>query len=228
MQNPASAWTFERGLPPPEVRAILCSSRARRDAVPWGSPRLGGVAEWVESFDPLFFMEKRIRTVDDMTRQDVIAQVEELLRPIAARYGLETVEIALSGEAHRAVLRVLMDRLEGGITVEECARVSEALSRQLDLYDLFEHPYTLEVSSPGLDRPLRNDADFRRFAGKKAELRTYGPVDGQRHFRGILLGVIGDAVVLQLDGRQVQVPKNQIAQARLLVEMDDLRADLDA
>jgi len=157
-----------------------------------------------------------------------MTQVEELLRPIAARLGLETVDIALSGEGHRTVLRVVMDRLEGGITVEECARVSEALSRQLDLYDLFEDPYTLEVSSPGLDRPLRNDADFRRFAGKKAELKTYGPVEGQRHFRGILLGVIGEAVVLQLDGRQVHLPKSQIAQARLLVEMDDLRADLDA
>lgn len=163
-----------------------------------------------------------------MRRQDVIAQVEELLRPIAARLGLETVDVAISGEAHRTALRVLMDRPEGGITVEECARVSEALSRQLDLYDLFEDPYTLEVSSPGLDRPLRNDADFRRFAGKKAEIKTYGPLDGQRHFRGILLGVIGEAVVLQVDDRQVQVPKGQIAQARLLVEMDDLRADLDA
>jgi len=163
-----------------------------------------------------------------MTRQDVITQVEELLRPIAARLGLETVDLALSGEGHRTVLRVVVDRVEGGITVEECARVSEALSRQLDLYDLFQDPYTLEVSSPGLDRPLRNDADFRRFAGKKAELKTYGPVEGQRHFRGILLGVIGEAVVLQVDGRQVQLPKSQIAQARLLVEMDDLRADLDA
>ena len=163
-----------------------------------------------------------------MTRQDVITQVEELLRPIAVRLGLETVDLALSGEGHRTVLRVVVDRVEGGITVEECARVSEALSRQLDLYDLFEDPYTLEVSSPGLDRPLRNDADFRRFAGKKAELKTYGPVEGQRHFRGILLGVIGEAVVLQVDGRQVQLPKSQIAQARLLVEMDDLRADLDA
>src|SRR2546430_10830490 len=100
-----------------------------------------------------------------MTRQDVIAQVEELLRPIAARYGLETVEIALSGEAHRAVLRVLLDRLEGGITVEECARNSEALSPQLDLYDRFEHPHTPEVSYPRLDRPLRHEPDFRRFAG---------------------------------------------------------------
>src|SRR2546430_17735515 len=163
-----------------------------------------------------------------MTQPGVNGKGGGVVAAVGARYGLETVDIALSGEAHRTVLRVLMDRLEGGITVEECARVSDALSRQLDLYDLFEHPYTLEVSSPGLDRPLRNDTDFRRFAGKKAELRTYGPVDGQRHFRGVLLGVIRDAVVLQLDGRQVQVPKSQIAQARLLVEMDDLRADLDA
>ncbi len=163
-----------------------------------------------------------------MKRDDVVAQVEELLRPIAARLGLETVDVSISGEAHRTVLRVLMDRPDGGITVEECARVSESLSRQLDLYDLFEHPYTLEVSSPGLDRPLRSDADFRRFAGRKAEIKTYGPVDGQRTVRGVLLGVIGEAVVLQVDDRQVQVPKAQIAQARLVVEMDDLRADLQA
>src|SRR5437867_13207166 len=129
-----------------------------------------------------------------MTQQDVIAQVEELLRPIAARYGLETVDIALSGEAHRTVLRVLMDRLEGGITVEDCARVSDALSRQLDLYDLFEHPYTLEVSSPGLDRPLRNDADFRRFADKNAEQRTYRPVGSQRQIQDVLFVCIGAAV----------------------------------
>src|SRR3989442_15039623 len=118
-----------------------------------------------------------------MTRQDVITQVEELLRPIAARLGLETVDIALSGEGHRTVLRVVVDRVEGGITVEECARVSEALSRQLDLYDLFEGPYTLEVSSPGLDRPLRNEADFRRCAGKKADLKTYRRLAGQRPSR---------------------------------------------
>lgn len=163
-----------------------------------------------------------------MKRHDVVAQVEELLRPITARLGLETVDVSLSGEGHRTVLRVLMDRPDGGITVEECAQVNESLSRQLDLYDLFEHTYTLEVSSPGLDRPLRTDADFRRFAGRKAEIKTYGPVDGQRTVRGVLLGVIGEAVVLQVDDRQMQVPKAQIAQARLVVEMDDLRADLQA
>lgn len=161
-----------------------------------------------------------------MNRNEVAQQVTELLRPIAGRMGLEVVDVQVVGDAHHTTLRVLMDRVEGGITVDECAKVNEALSRQLDLYDVFAHPYTFEVSSPGLDRPLRTDGDFRRFAGRRAEITTFGPLDGQRRFRGMLLGVVGEAVVMQLDSRQVQVPKAQIAQARLVVEMEDLRADL--
>ncbi len=152
----------------------------------------------------------------------------ELLQPVATRFGLEVVDVQLAGDGRHTILRVLMDRPEGGITLDECAQVNEALSRQLDLYDLFAHQYTLEVSSPGLDRPLRTDQDYRRFAGRRAELTTYAPVDGQRRFRGILLGVLGDAVAVQIDGRQVQVPKDQIAQARLIVELEDLRPDLRA
>lgn len=161
-----------------------------------------------------------------MKRTDIEREVETLLAPIARSMGLETVDVKVAGEAQRTVLRVLIDRPEGGITVEECAKVSEALSRQLDLYDFFPHAYTLEVSSPGLDRPLRTDAEFRRFAGRRAELMTAEPVNGQRRFRGILLGVVGDAVMLQVDQRQVSLPKAQISSARLVVEMDDLRADL--
>lgn len=160
-----------------------------------------------------------------MNRREVVQQVDEMARPIAQRLGLEVVDVQLLGELHRPVLRVLMDRPDGGITVEECAKANEALSRQLDLYDLFATSYTLEVSSPGLDRPLRTDADFRRFAGKRAEIKTYAPIDGQRRFRGMILGVVGDAVVVQVDGRQVHVPKGEIAQARLSVEQEDLRQD---
>jgi ribosome maturation factor RimP len=164
-----------------------------------------------------------------MKRQDILQQVGQLVQPIAARMGLEVVDVQLAGEGGRhTVLRVLMDRPEGGITLDECARVNEALSRQLDLYDLFPSSYTLEVSSPGLDRPLKTDQDYRRFAGRRAELTTYGPVDGQRRFRGILLGVLGDSVAVQIEGRQVQLPKDQIAQARLVVELEDLRPDLKA
>ncbi|HEU5298612.1 MAG TPA: ribosome maturation factor RimP [bacterium] len=153
--------------------------------------------------------------------------MEELVAPIAARMGLETVDVQIHGEAQGTVLRVLMDRPDGGITVEECARVSEQLSRQLDLYDLFPHAYTLEVSSPGLDRPLRSDAEYRRFAGRRAEIQTQEAINGQRRFRGTVLGVVGDAVVLQLEDRQVQIPKAAIQRAHLVVDPEDLRADLN-
>ncbi len=164
-----------------------------------------------------------------MRRQEILQQVGQLVQPIAARLGLEVVDVQLAGEGGRhTVLRILMDRPDGGITLDECAQVNEALSRQLDLYDLFPSSYTLEVSSPGLDRPLKTDQDYRRFSGRRAELTTYGPVDGQRRFRGILLGVLGDTVAVRIDGRQVQLPKDQIAQARLVVELEDLRPDLKA
>lgn len=169
---------------------------------------------------PLFFM------VGTMKRSDIVNEVGMLLQPITRAMGLETVDVQVAGEAQRTVLRVLVDRPVGGITVEECAKVSEALGRQLDLYDFFPHTYTLEVSSPGLDRPLRTDEEFRRFAGRRAEVLASEPLDGQRRFRGMLLGVVGDAVVLQVEHGQVQIPKAQIQQARLVVEMDDLRADL--
>jgi len=155
-------------------------------------------------------------------------RIADVIRPVIAAAGMDLESVRVSAAGRRKLLRVVVDS-DQGVSLDDAATISRKLSAALDAAPVMgDFPYTLEVSSPGLDRPLRNDADFRRFAGKKAELRTYGPVDGQRHFRGILLGVIGDAVVLQLDGRQVQVPKNQIAQARLLVEMDDLRADLDA
>jgi ribosome maturation factor RimP len=165
--------------------------------------------------------------VETMKRSDIVHEVEMLLQPITRGLGLETVDVQVAGEARRTVLRVLVDRPEGGITVEECAKVNEALGRQLDLYDFFPHPYTLEVSSPGLDRPLRTDEEYRRFAGRRAEVVTGEPVGGQRRFRGVLLGVVGDDVMVQVDQRQVAIPKAQIQQARLVVEMDDLRADLD-
>jgi len=176
-------------------------------------------SEWEALGPTLFYV--------GMKRQDITTQVEELLQPIATRMGLETVDVELHGTIERTVLRVLMDRPEGGITVEECARVSEALSRQLDLYDLFAHTYTLEVSSPGLDRPLRTDAEYRRFAGRRAELQTHEAINGQRRFRGTILGVVGDAVVLQVDERQVQISKAAILRAHLVVELEDLRADLN-
>ena len=160
-----------------------------------------------------------------MTRPALPQQVEEMVLPIAGRLGLEVVDVELLGQGPRAVLRVFVDGPEG-VTVEECAQVSEALSRQLDLHDLIPHAYTLEVSSPGLDRPLKREQDFYRFAGRRVELRTVEPVEGQRSFKGRLAGLVDGQVTLVVEGRTIRIPRDRVALARLVVDMEDVKADL--
>jgi len=159
-------------------------------------------------------------------REDVARRVHQLALAITDRLGLELVGVEVTGEGVRTVVRVLVDR-EGGIDVEECARVSEMLSRQLDLEDPLQHRYTLEVASPGLDRPLRGVGDFDRFAGRLAEVVTSQPVEGQRRFVGRLGGIVGGRVVLHLpDGRDLQVPLGEVAEARLRVDPEEILRDL--
>lgn len=161
-----------------------------------------------------------------MTRQEIADQVAALAAPIGARLGLEVVDVELLGEGRHRVLRVLVDR-DGGVSVDECARLSEALSRELDLYDLALGSYTLEVASPGLDRVLRKPGEFVRFSGRTVAVTTYAPVAGQRRFRGRLLGLVDGRVALHLeDGRELRLDLADIAQAKLVVEMDELREDL--
>ena len=161
-----------------------------------------------------------------MRRQEIADQVAAMATPIGTRMGLEVVDVELVGEGRHQVLRVLVDR-DGGVSVEECARLSEALSRELDLYDLPLGTYTLEVASPGLDRALRKPADFVRFSGRTVAVTAYAPVEGQRRFRGRLLGLVDGRVALRLDdGREVRLSVDEIAQAKLVVEMEELREDL--
>jgi ribosome maturation factor RimP len=167
-------------------------------------------------------------------RQEIAGQVEALAAPIGARMGLEIVDVELAGDARRPVLRVLVERDSGvagpdggGTGIEDCARLSEALSRELDLYDLPIGHYTLEVASPGLDRALRKPAEFVRFAGRTVAVTAHAPLDGQRRFRGRLLGLVDGRVSVQLeDGREVRFGMDEIAQARLVVEEEVLRQDL--
>ncbi len=161
-----------------------------------------------------------------MKRQEIAQQVEVLATPIGTQMGLEVVDVELLGEGRHQVLRVLVDR-DGGVGVEDCARLSEALSRALDLYDLPIGAYTLEVASPGLDRALRKPSEFVRFSGRTVAITTVAPVDGQRRFRGRLLGLVDGRVALRLDdGREVRLGQDEIAQAKLVVGMDELREDL--
>ena len=157
------------------------------------------------------------------------ALVAEGVRAIAARVaqglGLEVFEVQFRREGSGMVLRVQIDRPGPGATadesvsVEDCAKVSRDLSAILDVEDVVPTAYTLEVSSPGLDRPLRSDGDYARFAGRRAKIVMREAVDGQTFFKGRLGGVDAGAVIVEGDdGRRHVVPLGIITRGNLEVE----------
>jgi ribosome maturation factor RimP len=159
---------------------------------------------------------------------DALEPLRAAASRIAASHGLELFDLQFRRESIGWVLRVIVDRVapagtaEEAVSVDDCRSVSEDLSVLLDVEpDLVggvERAYTLEVSSPGLDRPLRGEADYRRFVGRLAKIVTREPVGGQSHFAGRLTGV-EDGEVLVSEGRRVhRVPLARIARARLEVE----------
>jgi ribosome maturation factor RimP len=156
---------------------------------------------------------------------NVVEQVRALAGRVAASYGLEIFDVQFRREGPGLVLRVQIDRpgpaatAEESVSVDDCARISRELSAMLDVEDVVPDAYTLEVSSPGLDRPLRHADDYRRFLGRRAKLVMREAVDGQKYFKGRLGGVDDDAVVIEgEDGRRHRVPIGVITRANLEVE----------
>ncbi len=164
-----------------------------------------------------------------MNREHVLDRLRQEASRVAASYGLELFDLQLRRESIGLVLRVVIDRVgsagdrssEDAVGIEDCQRVSHDLSALLDVDEELGagvDRYTLEVSSPGLDRPLRGEADYRRFAGRLAKVVTTEPVGGQSHFAGRLAGVEAGEVVLN-EGRRVhRVPLALVRRARLDVE----------
>ncbi len=114
-------------------------------------------------------------------------------------------------------LRLLVDTPEG-IRIDECESVNKHLSEVLDKDDFIGEHYVIEVSSPGLDRPIKTDRDFERSMGKKLEVTTFAPVDGRRNHSGSLIGMDKEKIVLETDGVSVEIPRDKIAMARLKIE----------
>jgi ribosome maturation factor RimP len=155
----------------------------------------------------------------------VVEAVRTAAGRVAAGYGLEIFDVQFRREAPGMVLRVRIDRpgpaatAEDCVSVDDCARVSRDLSAILDVDDVVPIAYTLEVSSPGLDRPLRHGDDYRRFAGRRAKIVMRERVDGQGFFRGRLGGVDGTDVLIDAeDGKTHRVPIAMITRANLEVE----------
>ena len=146
-----------------------------------------------------------------------------VVEPLLKREGYELVDVEVLGAGSGTIVRLFIDK-QGGVTLDDCATVSEAVSAMLDVEDPIETSYSLEVSSPGLDRPLRKAADFQRFAGRKAKIKTFGPLEGagnRKVFVGVLKGCEADLVRIDVDGTLFTLPMERIAKANLIWEFDD-------
>lgn len=156
-------------------------------------------------------------------RDDICERVSAIARPILDSMRLELVEIEYRRSGREAILRLFIDK-EGGVTLDDCAEVSRDLSAILDVEDFIPCNYNLEVSSPGLDRPLKTQADYDRFAGRLVKIRTYEPFaddDGNRRktFLGILEGFADGVVRIKLqEGQTASIPLERIAKANLEFE----------
>ena len=151
-----------------------------------------------------------------MTKRESYEQkTEEILNPIVEEYGFELVDVEYVKEGSTWYLRAYIDK-PGGITVDDCEIVNRALGGILDEKDFIEESYILEVSSPGLGRPLKKERDFERSLGQEVEIRTYRMVDRQKEFRGVLKAYDKDAVTIVTEEEEEQIfPRDNIALIRL-------------
>jgi ribosome maturation factor RimP len=149
-----------------------------------------------------------------------------LLEPIIIREGFELVDVDWVREGAAWVLRIFVDR-PGGVTIDHCQELSRTIEPVLDVEDFIEPAYNLEVSSPGLDRPLRKAADFERFTGQRAHVKTFGPVETptglRKNWTGTLKGFKDGSVEIEVDGALHRIPHDKIAKAHLEY---DFEADL--
>jgi ribosome maturation factor RimP len=153
-----------------------------------------------------------------MSRQGALLKIEEIAGQVAVAAGVEIVEIELKGGGKNQFLRVSIDKPEG-VTHTDCENISHQLGEILDAQDIIPAHYTLEVSSPGVERKLLKLKDFERFQGKKAKVVLREPVENQKHLEGTLVGIEDQEIALELaGGHRVHFPHNQVEKANLKFE----------
>lgn len=157
-----------------------------------------------------------VRVVSIMSEL-IVDKIQDFLKSLLPSLGLELFDVQFRREGHGWVLRVFIDS-DSGISLDNCSDVSRELGHYLDVEDFIDHAYHLEVSSPGLERPLRSTADFVRFCGKSAKVKVHQAIDGLKVLEGIIDKVEGDNIYLKLaDGNSVQFTFEMINKARLTI-----------
>lgn len=157
----------------------------------------------------------------------LIGRLRELVEPTAEAMGFRVVRIRMVGGSPQT-LQIMAERFDGTMTVDDCADLSHAVSALLDVDDPISGEYMLELSSPGIDRPLVREDDFDRFAGYEAKVETLELIDGRKRFRGMLKGSDGDQILIDMDGTIARLPFDQIAEAKLVMTDALMEAALKA
>jgi len=152
-----------------------------------------------------------------------VRELNEIIEPLVESLGYEFVGLEYNPNPKHAVLRVYID-CERGITIEDCENVSRETAALLDVRDPIKGHYNLEISSPGLDRPLFTPEHFSQFSGSEVKISLYAPQDGRRKLKGRIRGLHGDAVSIEQDGEEVRLAFDNIAKARLVPDYEKILA----
>jgi ribosome maturation factor RimP len=152
--------------------------------------------------------------------RDTAREVAALVEPILLDMGFELVDVEFLPAHRRWVLRLYIDK-EDGVTIDDCASVSQELGNLIDVKDLIQHPYVLEVSSPGLNRPLTREKDFLRAVGKKVKVRMVVPIKGRRNYTGCLSRFEEGTLYMKLEEEEVALPWPQVEKPNLIYEFND-------
>ena len=153
-----------------------------------------------------------------MGKAPVTQSVTELIEPGLLADGLELVDVEFKKEGKNWILRIYIDR-EGGVTLADCQKVSRLAGDLIEVEEVIEPVYTLEVSSPGLNRVLKKEKDFLKYSGKKIYVQCHAPMDGRKKFTGILTGFIDQSIHLEVDEQHYTIPLNLVAKANLVIEI---------
>ena len=153
-----------------------------------------------------------------MGKAPVTQSVTELIEPGLLADELELVDVEFKKEGKNWILRIYIDR-EGGVTLADCQKVSRLAGDLIEVEEVIEPVYTLEVSSPGLNRVLKKEKDFLKYSGKKIYVQCHAPMDGRKKFTGILTGFIDQSIHLEVDGQHYTIPLNLVAKANLVIEI---------
>jgi len=152
----------------------------------------------------------------------LIESIIDLTEPLILSEGMELIDVEYRQESRGWILRFYVDK-EGGITLQHCSHISEQVGSLLEVKDIIPHSYTLEVSSPGLNRPLKREEDFVNYAGETIKVKTIKPIDQRKNFAGILLGYKEGNVMMSSDNQEILIPFPLIAKANIYYQFPDTR-----